>query len=129
MMVEQAVSDNETRVVVVDDSADAVDALVGLLEINGYVSRSASDGREALALIAEFKPHCVLLDVRMPQISGLELARTLRKTYGDDIVLVAVTGGAKDDAQVAGTFDVVDHYLSKPIDIDRFEKILPRLDR
>lgn len=120
-------ADNETRVVVVDDSEDAVEALVGLLEINGYVTRSATDGREALDLIAEFKPHCVLLDVRMPRISGLELARTLRKLYGDDIVLVAVTGGAKDDEQVAGTFDVVDHYLTKPIDIARFEKILPRL--
>lgn len=120
-------SDNETRVVVVDDSADAVESLLDLLRLNGYATRSAADGLEAMTVIAEFKPHCVLLDVRMPQISGLELARNLRAQYGDDIVLVAVTGGARDDEQVVGTFDVVDHYLTKPIDIKSFEKILPRL--
>ena len=121
-------ADNETRVVIVDDSADVVESLVDMLALNGYATRSAMDGHQAMSVIADFKPHCVLLDVRMPRVSGLELARNLRDIYGDDIVLVAVTGGAKDDEQVSGTFDVVDHYLTKPIDIKAFEKILPRLD-
>jgi len=128
METECAMADNETRVVIVDDSADVVDALADMLTVNGYATRSAMDGLQAMSVIAEFKPHCVLLDVRMPRVSGLELARNLRDIYGDDIVLVAVTGGPKDDEQVSGTFDVVDHYLTKPIDIKAFEKILPRLD-
>jgi CheY-like chemotaxis protein len=122
-------TDNETRVMVVDDARDAVDTLVELLKLNGYVTSSASDGQQAMAAIAAFKPHCVLLDIRMPNVNGLELAKQLRQLYGDDIVLVAITGGSGDDEQVAQVFRVVDHYLTKPIDIERFEKILPRLDR
>jgi len=41
-------------------------------------------------------------------------------------VLVAVTGGGADDGRVSKTFELVDHYLAKPIDMKKLEKILPR---
>jgi DNA-binding response OmpR family regulator len=122
-------NDNEVRVLVVDDLDDAAQALAMLLNISGYSARTAIDGESALAMVEEFKPHCVLLDVQMPGINGLELTRRLRARYKDDIVLVAVTGGNSDDAKVAGTFELVDHYLTKPIEIEKLEKILPPIER
>ena len=121
-------NENEVRVLVVDDLDDAAQALAMLLNVSGYSARTASDGESALAIVEEFKPHCVLLDVQMPGINGLELTRRLRARYKDDIVLVAVTGGTADDAKVAGTFELVDHYLTKPIEIEKLEKILPPIE-
>ena len=121
-----ALSDNDVRVLVVDDLEDAANSLAVVLSLNGYVSRTAHDGASALQITEEFLPHCILLDVNMPGIDGLELTRRLRSGYGDDIVLVAVTGGRADEGRVSKTFELVDHYLAKPIDMAKLEKILPR---
>ena len=113
------------HVVVVDDVLDAADAMAMALELNGYVVRTASNGLAALALIEELQPHCVLLDVDMPGIDGCELSKLLRQSYGDDIVLIAVTGGDDQMERVAETFARVDHYLRKPIDLAVLRKLLP----
>ena len=118
-------SNNDVRVLVVDDLEDAAEALAGVLALNGYVARTAHDGASALELTREFLPHCILLDVKMPGIDGLELTHRLRSSYGDDIVLVAVTGCRADEARVSETFELVDHYLTKPIDFAKLETILP----
>ena len=117
--------DDEVHIVVVDDVMDAAEAMAMALELNGYVVRIACDGLAALALIEERKPHCVLLDVDMPGIDGCELSKRLRQSYGDDIVLIAVTGGDDQMERVAETFARVDHYLRKPIDLAVLRKLLP----
>ena len=116
---------DEVRVLVVDDSADAAEALAAILELNGYRVLTASEGGAALSVIDGFRPHCVLLDIDMPGIDGLQLSKTLRDQYGDDIVLVAVTGWGISDPRVAETFVVVDHYLRKPLDPAELQKLLP----
>ncbi len=83
--------EDEVRVVVVDDLVDAASALAMALQIDGYAVRTARDGREALSVIEEHRPHCVMLDVDMPIIDGCELSQRLRKLYGSDIVLIAMS--------------------------------------
>lgn len=119
--------DNGVRVLVVDDMPDVCLTLGMHLEYDGYDVRSATSAAQAIELVGRFKPHCVLLDVHMPDVDGLELARTLRSRYGDDIVLVAVTGRSPSDSRVADAFVVVDHYLQKPIDLAQLRKVLPNL--
>jgi len=118
---------DEVRVVVIDDAVDAAEALAVALRQDGYAVRTAYDGAAAWALIETERPHCVLLDVRMPVMDGCELARRLRERYGDDIVLIAVTGLSDDDERAAESFVRVDHYLRKPIDHDELRLILPPL--
>jgi CheY-like chemotaxis protein len=65
-------------VVVVDDSAVNRMLLAGILEQAGYTVRSASEGREALALIEQTAPDIVLLDVQMPGMSGFDVCATLK---------------------------------------------------
>jgi DNA-binding response OmpR family regulator len=118
-------ADDDVRVLVVDDVADAAESLAETLEMSGYKVAVATDGARALALIEAEQPHCVLLDIGMPGMDGNQLARLLRDRYGDDIVLIAVTGREHDDERVSDTFARVDHYLQKPVDPDQLKKLLP----
>jgi DNA-binding response OmpR family regulator len=121
-------SDDDVRVVVVDDFVDAAEALAETLALSGYKVWIATDGATALTLIEAKRPHCVLLDIGMPGMDGNELTRTLRARYGDDVVLIAVTGREHDDERVSDTFARVDHYLQKPVDPDVLRKLLPPVD-
>jgi CheY-like chemotaxis protein len=120
------ISGSEARVLIVDDMADVAEALACLLELDGYAVKTAVNGEQALQMTEEFRPHCVLLDISMPGMDGLELTKSMRQRYGDDIVLIAITGGTSDDRRVTETFARVDHYLQKPIDAAQLRKVLPR---
>ncbi len=114
-------------VLVVDDAADLAELIGAALEVKGYSVRTALDGHDAMALVEAMQPHCVILDVQMPRLDGYRFAQQLRAKYGDDIVLIAMSGHAPDQPQVAGTFRIVDHYLQKPFDFAELDKILPDL--
>lgn len=124
-----AASADEVRVLVVDDFADAAETLAAVLELDGYVVRIAHDGDEALLVVEQFRPHCVILDINMPGLDGNGLSARLRSRYGDDIVLIAITGTGESDQRVAQTFDRVDHYLLKPLDPAALRKALPPIVR
>ena len=119
------VSEDETRVLIVDDSEDAVEALAAILELDGYTVRTALNGLAALEAVKSFEPLCVLMDIQMPGLGGHELCSRLREAYGDSVVLIAVTGeGGRDDG-IAEAFSQFDHYLRKPVDPDDLRRILP----
>jgi CheY-like chemotaxis protein len=80
------------RVLVVDDNTDAADSLGLLLELNGAEVRVAYRGAEALALAAAYRPHVGFFDIDMPGMSGLELAREVRRRAGGPLLLIDVTG-------------------------------------
>ena len=70
---------DELRIVVVDDMPDVADSLATFLQMNGHEVRTAYGGQDALRLVEAWQPHCVLLDLGMPEMSGGELARQLRE--------------------------------------------------
>ncbi|MEO6712129.1 MAG: response regulator [Mycobacteriales bacterium] len=59
-------NDDTVRIVVVDDSADSAQTMAVLLRLSGYDVRTAGSGQDALALIEDTAPHCVIFDVVMP---------------------------------------------------------------
>ncbi|HEU4457783.1 MAG TPA: response regulator [Methylibium sp.] len=113
------------RILVVDDNEDAAMLLAALLRAHGYEVDWSCDSAQALLQAEQAAPVCVLLDVQMPGLNGLELARTLRQRLGTGIVLIAVSGLPPSDTLAAQTFDAVDYYLQKPIDVDKLTSILP----
>ena len=115
------------RLLVVDDVEDAAATLALMLELHGYEVRTAHDGAQALAMIDSFAPHCILFDIDMPGIDGLELSRRVRQSHDDDIVLIAVTAHPSHDPRVAGAFRLADHYFIKPVDAQMLRRILPPL--
>jgi DNA-binding response OmpR family regulator len=112
------------KVVVVDDVDDAAQALATLLRLEGCDVATATTSEQAIVLIEDFQPHAVMLDVNMPGIDGYELACLLRHRYKDQIVLIAITGGSLEEARVANTFAIVDHYFQKPVDTKRLGALL-----
>lgn len=118
----------EVRVVVVDDHEDSAATLAVSLEQQGYTVRTAASGDAALEQVAAFRPHCVLLDIKMPGLDGLDLTKQLRATYRDSIVLIAVTGADVLDERVSNTFELVDHHLIKPVHADKLRRVLPPLN-
>ncbi|MCU7729312.1 response regulator [Actinoplanes sp. KI2] len=102
---------------IVDDHPANLKLLDFVLARQGYEVRTAPDAEEALKMLQDWQPRMILLDLQMPGMGGLEMARRLKAdpaTQG--ILLVAVTGAAmKGDDQIALEFGC-DAYLSKPID-------------
>ena len=118
---------NRVVVMVVDDSKLVRESVAGLLELNGYSVCQAEDGQEALERIESEMPHCVIFDVMMPRMTGLKFSQEVRARFGDDIVLVAMSGYPAQTQVVNETFAVADHYFQKPFDLSDIEKILPPL--
>jgi signal transduction histidine kinase/DNA-binding response OmpR family regulator len=105
------------RVLIVDDNTDAAHSLAMLMEIGGHETRLSYDGQSALTEAQKFQPEVVLLDIGLPGLDGLEVARRLRAmNLSPRPMLVALTGyGQNDDvrrSQEAG----FDHHLVKPTD-------------
>ncbi|MEO8268940.1 MAG: PAS domain S-box protein [Aureliella sp.] len=113
------------RVLVVDDMRAATHMLEVLLKAVGHDVRTASDGPSALAIVLDYRPDVVLLDISLPGMNGLEVAKRIRQQSSlKDIVLVAMTGyGEAADRQrsIEAGFD---HHLVKPADIKAVHAIL-----
>ena len=110
----------ERTVLVVDDEASWRELLGGFVESLGFRAPCASSAEEALELIRQNPPDMVLLDVRMPGMSGIEALAEIRKTAGDLPVLL-VTAHADLRQAVDAMKGGADDYLVKPVDLDEVE--------
>jgi CheY-like chemotaxis protein len=112
-------------VLVVDDDASHRTLICDLLEEMGYATRGAANGREALDLLEERMPLAVLLDLRMPVMSGwavLEALRKLPRTRGLPILIISAYG-FEWEAELVGASG----YISKPVDLDRVRETVLRI--
>lgn len=113
------------RVLIVDDSRDVALMLKVLLRFEGYETRTAYDGPEAIEAAAEFRPHVVLLDLSLPTLGGAEVAAALRSDPElADCRLLAVSGYGRDSLPEPSPFD---HHLTKPVEPDDLLQLLARL--
>jgi PAS domain S-box-containing protein len=116
------------KVLIVDDYDDAAESLAELLEAEGFATRVAHDGADALATAAEFQPAVALVDIGLPTMDGYEVARRLHATPGlEQVRLIAATGyGQESDrrrAQAAG----FDAHIVKPIDAAHIGELVQRI--
>ncbi|MDP9043382.1 MAG: response regulator [Pseudomonadota bacterium] len=117
----------EVRVIVVDDAVDTREATAAVLNASGYLTREAADSTTALGLIQQWLPHCVILDIDMPGIDGVELARHIRANYGGTVTLVALSGFDAFHPRVKTISGIVDHAMCKPCDFPELLGILEGL--
>src|SRR4051812_22731967 len=102
------------RVLVVEDDEDIAQALQRSLRMEGYEVRIAPDGRDAIAQGRAFAPDLVILDLGLPQIDGVEVARTLRSE--DDVPILILTARDAVESRVEGLDAGADDYLVKPFE-------------
>lgn len=97
---------------VVDDEKPISDIVKFNLAKEGYEVFSAYDGEEALQKVEEIQPDLILLDLMLPKIDGLEVAREVRKTY--DMPIIMVTAKDSEIDKVLGLELGADDYVTKP---------------
>jgi signal transduction histidine kinase/ActR/RegA family two-component response regulator len=116
-----------TRLLLVDDNPDALEALGMLLELDGHVVRTASSGADALEVTREFVPEVALVDIGMPGIDGFQLAHMLRaRAEFDSTLLVALTGYGSESDKSRALAAGFDFHLTKPLSLDKFRDVLSR---
>lgn len=115
---------------IVDDDRDTVMTLGILLRSEGFQVRLAQGGSAVPKAVAEFGPDAVLLDLRMPDRHGLELARELKQQYGASCpVLIAITAHSGDLHRQATEASGFSHHVSKPYEPDSLLTLLASLNR
>jgi PAS domain S-box-containing protein len=104
------------RVLVVDDNRDAAEALQMLLQALGQESYAVFDGRSAREAAHRLKPHLILLDIGMPDMSGYDVADLLRADFGKDVaVLAAVTGWGQESDKRLALAHGFNYHFTKPV--------------
>jgi signal transduction histidine kinase/CheY-like chemotaxis protein len=116
---------SQRRILVVDDNDDQVLSLAMLLTLQGHTVEHATSGREALERAAEFKPDIALVDLGMPDLNGLEVARRIRELPGlRNVVLVAQTGWGSDDDRKRSAEAGFDIHLVKPVTATALDEVV-----
>jgi len=113
------------KVLIADDNRDAADSLAVLLSVSGYEVFVAHSGRNALQSALRERPEVMILDIGMPDLTGLQVARGVRRQrWGQSVLLLALSGWDqpkdREDSRDAG-FDL---HLAKPASVDRIEQLL-----
>jgi len=115
------------RILVIEDHADTAASMAMYLRLQGQLAETAADGLTGLNLARSWEPHVVLLDVGLPGMTGLEVARLLREEAGERRPLViAITGYGSTEDRLRGEEAGTDLYLVKPVDPSELQQLLVR---
>jgi len=112
------------RVLVVDDNRDAADTLAHLLSQAGAEVQVTYNGADALEQVEAFAPDVVVLDLGMPGMSGLDVARYIRKRPGSPPMLIALTGWGQSADRELTRVAGFRHHLTKPVDFAELHALL-----
>jgi DNA-binding response OmpR family regulator len=104
----------DPRVLVVEDDEEIAQVLQRSLRMEGYEVRLAFDGQAALDAASAFNPDLVILDLGLPKLDGMEVARRMRAA--DDVPILMLTARDALEARVEGLDSGADDYLVKPFE-------------
>jgi len=110
--------DAARRVLIIDDNHDAAEMLAVLLEQRGFTVQFVTTGEAGLDVVPLFRPHVVLLDIGLPDMSGYDVARKLRESFSSsELRIVALSGwGTEQDKERSHAAGCDDHFV-KPVSV------------
>jgi two-component system OmpR family response regulator len=118
------------RILVVDDEKQIVDIVKAYLEREGYQVTDAYDGKSAISFVRRDRPDLIVLDLMLPEISGWDVCRTLRKE--SDVPIIMLTARDETTDKVVGLELGADDYVTKPFDpkelVSRVRAVLRRYE-
>jgi len=100
------------RILIIDDETKITEVIRSYLENNGYVVYTAFDGKHALALFEQVHPSLVILDLMLPDLSGEEVCRSLRKK--SRVPIIMLTAKIEEEDILTGLDIGADDYITKP---------------
>ena len=106
-----------SRVLVVDDEPNIVDIVSMALRFQGFEVATASTGAEALAAVADFRPHLMVLDVMLPDMEGFDVARRLGAQRAEVPIIFLTARDATED-KIQGLTIGGDDYVTKPFSLE-----------
>ena len=121
---------DKVRVLVVDDDMDTANSAVLVLKFLGFEAVAAYESGAALEQARKFRPQAVLLDLAMPYVDGLQLARDLRRLPGlETVMLICVSGyGMEQDRKRSREAGCAHHFV-KPADWQEVTAVLEQLQK
>ncbi len=114
------------RIIVVDDEVRAVEGLVELLRLDGYVVAGYSEPVQVIEHLKKASADLLLTDLKMPEMDGLELLQDA-KVLDPDLNVVMITGQGTVNDAVAAMKAGADDYLIKPLNVDELEIVIARI--
>lgn len=111
----KSLSETRGTVLVVDDDRDIVETLCDILELRGWTTLRAYDGQEAVAVTREHTPDWIVMDVRMPRLTGVEAVQAIRKVK-PHVRVVLMTAFASSDLASRAERVGVTRVLYKPFE-------------
>jgi two-component system OmpR family response regulator len=109
--------DPQHRVLVVDDEPNIADVVTMALRYQGFEAESAGTGRDAIAAVASFRPHLIILDVMLPDMEGFEVAKRLGAQQARVPIIFLTARDATDD-KIRGLSIGGDDYVTKPFSLE-----------
>lgn len=116
------------RILIIDDDKDICEYMQILLSQSGYDVHTQTDPKAALELLKDEEFHVVVLDIMMPEISGIEMLERIRD-FDSDISIIIFTGYPSVDTAVTSMKYNVSDYIKKPFDVDEFNQTLEKILR
>jgi signal transduction histidine kinase/ActR/RegA family two-component response regulator len=117
------------RVLVMDDNPDVARSVARLLAVAGHEVRVAQDGESGMSVAREFAPDAILLDIGLPVVHGLQVARRIRQEPGlRNVLLIALTGYGQDEDRQATKEAGFDYHLAKPVDFKTIQSTLATVE-
>lgn len=111
------------RILVVDDEAETCSVLKDFLVLKGYEVHIALNGKDAIRMLKEVRPHIVLLDIMMPGMGGIETLKEIKEI--DPRVGVVMITSVIDEEIAKRTIELGAYdYITKPMDLDYLETVL-----
>jgi DNA-binding response OmpR family regulator len=118
------------KILVVDDEKKIVQIIKAYLEKDGYQVFTANDGKSALDVVLAQNPDLILLDLMLPEISGWDVCRSIRKT--SDVPIIMLTARDEVTDKIVGLEMGADDYVTKPFDpkelVSRVRAVLRRTE-
>ena len=113
---------------VVDDNEAAAVGMRKLLAHQGHDARAVHTGHDAILHVRSFRPDVVLLDIGLPDITGLDVASRLKEEYGPRTPhLIALTGYGQEDDREKALKSGFDRHMTKPVSISEVVEIISQM--
>jgi len=116
----------QLKILVVDDDRDVCEYLSDFLNREGFQVATITDPTEALAELKQREYHLVVLDLKMPKMTGIDLLQQIRRV-DDDVAVVILTGHPSLETATASIQHDVSAYLKKPFTSEEFREVLQRI--